>query len=937
MLTSTRTLVFSSSLATLLLAGCSHAAEPMKALVSIETGHTVSNVRTATGPNGEYIVASTYDGIVLGYSFDGKKLWENALSGFMNHDLWCDDVTGDDVDECFAANADGNLYAINSKGKNLWSFKKSETPLSAVTVVRDKNNTHIVVGSYDKNIYYLDSRGALTKTLDSSTYGIEKTHAQAGKKFPKAKYHVANFLRPMSQADGTDKLFLHATNNHMMGNGTYYIFEPLADKPSKTIKGKTRVVGDINILEEDGVATGDVLVGNSNVIKNSVTGVLNIETGVQKNVKVRTLDKELDTFGYRVVQPLMIEDQGQAKRLVLFGSQIALMSPPGGNEVSEIISSKYSYNDIWQDKASGRLILASEQSGGSAIHVLAPSEPGWKEAFSTLKPSETLADVISGTAKIAQLVKSHEPETADLTGRQVIFATENKRGVEPIIKRLEKASDNPIFLNNVGLGSAEAYDRSFVTNKKYRDRRDGRRKYNGKQENYIRKVKKQARGAPGVAMWGGHGNDPLMFTMDTKRKIIDVANGKKVIMIFPEMADPNDDFNYVMDNMIYPLAEYGKGKNFNFHVRSKHAFWQADIHMPRWSRLISGEFADVFVPSMEETTDKSMELSLSGRMGIWAAGSVNEWAARSARDNPSYSRLRQHAHQMVPNHFLRQQVYAIASGATQLDNSSIDQEYASVLWEMISKGVLYAPERNQIVSLNPVHLSMIAPDPLYLRDSQNVKWNTFYDLAEEADNPRVFSRMSGSWPGAQVTEWDFSRYAANETERRHNFIPQYPNGMVLITPTQDGAEKDPRGLLDDNLHPIYKGRLTEFISDGRDYISSDGKTRYGADTHYTKVADAIKASADVLPVTVSGDVGWIVTEIEPKRLRLTLIDGGYLNPAERQTVVKFGASSPVSVRDVLTGETSKVSKGDEITFNIPPGLFRFIDIELERPLIEEPR
>ena len=913
-------------------------ADPVaKPLVTIETGHTIVNVRTATGASGEYIIASTYDGGLLAYSYSGQKLWENMLSGFMNHDIWCDDVTGDAIDECFAANADGYLYAVSGQGKLLWKFGKGTTPLSAVTVIRGKDTPHIVVGSHDKNIYYVNAKGTLTKTLDSSTYGIEKTHAQAGKAFPAPKYHIANFLRPMPKADGTDDLFLHATNNHMMGNGNYYVFEPMADKPRKTIKGKMKVVGHATIVEKDGVATGDVLLGVSNVIKNSATGILNVDTGALVQAKFKDLDKRLNVFGYRVAQPFLIKDKGKEKRLVLFGSTLVLMSPKGRGKVTEVIEADYSYNDIWQDKVTGRLILASEQSGGSAIHILAPSLAGWKKAYANLKPSETLSKVITGTAEIAGKVKKHKPLKADLEGRTVIFATENRKGVEGKIKSLMRSSDNIVFLNNVGLGTAEDYDRSFVTNKKYRERRDGRRKYIGKQSDYIRKVRKGLDKGPGVAMWGGHGNDPLMFTMDTKRKIIDEGRGKKVIMIFPEMADPTPEFNYVMDNMIYPLAEYGQGKNFNFHLRSKHAFWQADIHTPRWERLIAGEFADVFVPSMEETTDKSMELSLSGRMGIWAAGSVNEWATRSARDNISYLRLRQHGHQMVPNHFLRQQLYAVAGGATQLNNVPVDQEYMSVLWDMVAKGILFVPERDQIVSLNPVHLSMIAPDPLYLRDSQNVKWNTFYDEAEETQNPRVFSRMSGSWPGAKVTEWDFSRYAANETERRLNFIPQYPNGMVLMTPPQEGAQNDPRGLLEDKLHPIYKGRLTEFISDGRDYITDGGKVRRGADTYYKTVADKIKAGAALLPMTVSGDVGWVVSEIEPTRLRLTVIDGGYLNPDDRTAVVKFGASSPKSAKDILSGETFKISKSGEMKVNIPAGLFRFIDIELERPLIEEPR
>lgn len=921
---------------TVAVLGCGTASHSTgAALIEIEAGRTISNVRTATGPDGEYIVASSYDGALSAYSFDGKKLWENLLSGFMNHDLWCGDVSGDAIDECFAANADGNLYAVDETGANLWSFQVSETPLSAVTVVRDKTNTYIVVGSYDKNIYYFNAKGEIVKTLDSSSYGIEKTNAQAGKLFPKANYHVANFLRPMRSADGTDRLFLHATNNHMQGSGTYYIFEPLAETPSKIIKGKTRVVGHVTILEKDGVATGEVLIGNSNVIKNSVTSVLNTKTGAQSKFAFSKIKNEIDSFGYRVAQPYMIEDDGEAKRLVLFGSRIILMKPPGQDQVSEIIASKFSYNDIWKDEVSGRLILASEQSGGSAIYVLDPSKPDWKQAYANIKPSLTLSGILADTAEVHAKVKTHKAISADSTGRKVIFTSEKKDGVQALIDRLQKEYGNPMFLNKVGLGTAEDYDRSFVTNKKYRERRDGRRKYNGKQEDYLRKVRKQVKRGPGVAMWGGHGNDPLMFTMDTKKKIIDVADGKKVVMIFPEMADPSDDFNYVMDNMIYPLAEYGQGKNFNFHVRSKHAFWQADIYMPRWSRLIAGEFADVFVPTMEETTDKSMELSLSGRMGVWAAGSVNEWGARSARDNPSYSRLRQHSHQMVPNHFLRQQIYAISSGATQLDNFAVDQQYMSVLWEMIAKGIVYAPQRNQIVSLNPVHLSLHAPDPLYLRDSQNVKWNTFYDKVEEESNPRVFSRMSGTWPGAKVLPWDFSRYAANETERRHNFIPQYPNGMVLMTPPQAGAVKDPRGLLNDKLHPIYKGKLKEFISDGRDYLSADGKKRYDADKYYLEVASAIKAGAALLPLTVSGDVGWVVSEIEANRLRLTIIDGGYLNPADRVALVTFGAASPVSARDVLTGEALAISQSGEMKIDIPAGMFRFIDIELKRPLIEE--
>ena len=69
------------------------------ALFSIETGYTISKVRTAQNNKETYVVASTYEGTVLGVSYDGEVLWKNELSGFMNHDVWCEDINTDGIDE----------------------------------------------------------------------------------------------------------------------------------------------------------------------------------------------------------------------------------------------------------------------------------------------------------------------------------------------------------------------------------------------------------------------------------------------------------------------------------------------------------------------------------------------------------------------------------------------------------------------------------------------------------------------------------------------------------------------------------------------------------------------------------------------------------------------------------------------------------------------
>ena len=199
----------------------------------------------------------------------------------------------------------------------------------------------------------------------------------------------------------------------------------------------------------------------------------------------------------------------------------------------------------------------------------------------------------------------------------------------------------------------------------------------------------------------------------------------------------------------------------------------------------------------------------------------------------------------------------------------------------------------------------------------------------------VFSRLNGTWPGAAVTQWDFSRYAAGVTERRLSFFPPYEHGLVLITPPQKGSfapKSSARRALEDYLHPIYKGILKEYVTDGRSYYAADGRRRYSADTYYKTIESDIRERAKLLPLTVSGDVGWAVAQTAPRHLRLSLIDSGYINPAARTASVCFHTVKPKRVTDVLTGEIIDVSGPPSVQLPVRCGLFRFIDIELSQPL-----
>ncbi|CAA6692397.1 MULTISPECIES: hypothetical protein [unclassified Lentimonas] len=907
-------------------------------LVSIDLSpYTISKVRSAVDQGAPYIVASSYEGTLIGLTEGGRIGWVNSLSGFMNRDIWCADITGNGSDEILAANADGSLYCLDGSGATMWQFKPSDAPMNAVSVVTHEGLPYVVCGGYDKNIYYLNTKGDLVKTIASATYSKDKPWGKASKKrIPPGPAHIANFIRTVRAADGSEALLVHGNVYSNASIGTVYLFKPMADKPFKTIKKLTGSAGDLTTCDIDQDGVDELLYGASGMIDAAQIGWLNLKTDETRTLRPQDFRRQIDGFGYRVSQSVSFGSKATPQFFSSFGSRIFISQADLNSKTTEIINVGYSFNDIWKDSNTGKILLAGTQTGGSCIHIIDTTKNGWKDALANFQPTGKLKAVLDNTATAREQLKTFK-RPAHERAKPVYMMSESLKGdVEQLATSLEAEYGTPVFLQSQHMSKVEDFDRSMIKDDKYRDRRDRRKKYVLTSEQALAQIT-ALYDSPrkGISFWGGHGNDPYMFSTDTMKQVVDAANGEKSVFIYPELEQYGDGFDYVLEHHIYSMAQHFKGKNANIYVRTKHAFWQSIVYLPLWSNLLSGEYADIFVPSMEETTDKTMEQSVAARLGIWVSGATNQWGSRGARDNPSFDRLREHSHQMIPNHFLRAQIYNIASGSTYQNNFAVDQEYFSILYELIAKGALYVPERNEIVSFNPVHLSMTSPDKHYLDEGNNAKWTTFFDQEFEDANPMVFSRLNGSWPGAPVTEWDFSRYAAGVTDRRLNFLPPYENGIVLITPPQHGvfADKDaPRGAMVDNLHPIYKDILKEYITDGRNYLSANGKQSYAADTYYTTIEADIQAGAKKLPLTVTGDVAWVVAQTAPTHLRLTLIDNGYISPADRVATITFNTVAPVKMTNLLDGTAYDVSDKSTIEVDVPCGLFRFIDIELNKAL-----
>jgi len=904
-------------------------------LTSMDTGtHTITKVRTAVRGGRSRIVASSYQGTVLAIGYDGKVHWKNELSGSMNHDLCCDDITGDGNDEVLAANANGSVYCMDHVGRTLWTFKANDAPMYSVCVVRKDAVTYVTCGGFDRALYYLSASGQLVKRIRSRTYSKEATWGKGPKRIPPKGIHSINFLRRIHVAGGKEMLVVHGVVHGMAGTGSLYFFSPLSDTPKSIVKlqGK-KPYGEMRPGDTDGDGIDEILLGTSGMIQDAACLAVHPGTGRQHRFALSeqpALRRKIDRFGYRVLQPSIVRCGGRSRAMLLFGSRIILLDADISKAgKAEVLACRYSFNDIWPDPVTGKVILASSQSGGSCVHVLDVGNPEWTAAYEQLRPPGKISAILEGTHTVRKQLAAFKKPSWQRDSLPVYLMTETiPDSLADLVDGIREKSSSPVFLKSQFMREAENWDRSGLANKKYRERRDRRKRYTQTGDQIVALLKKRLAGGPGVSYWGGHGNDPYMLSLATQKRIIDAAHGKKVVTIYPELEDSSGDFRFVLNDLIFPLAEYCKGRNARIYIRSKHLFWQTSVYEPMWSRLMSGEFSDVFVASMEETSDKSMELSLAARMGLWTSGVVDDWGLRCARDSASFDRLRQHSHQMLPNHFLRLQIYNIACGARYINSFPVDQEYMSVLWRLIAAGALYVPKRDEIVSISPVHVAMTKPDRQFADSGNNVKWTLFYDEDRERENPFVFSRLDGSWPGAPVTRWDFSRYAAGVRDRRLNFLPPYPNGIVLITPGQKGRS----AALRRTLHPLYRTILKEYLTDGRQYYSDGGRQRHAADTYYRTVEKDIAKSSAKIPLTVSGNVAWVAAALSPKHIRVTLLDSGFLNPGGKTALITFNTVRPVAITDILAKTSIAVESGNTAQVHIPCGLFRFIDVEIKQAL-----
>lgn len=616
------------------------------------------------------------------------------------------------------------------------------------------------------------------------------------------------------------------------------------------------------------------------------------------------------------------------------------------------------------------MILGSAVSGGDCIHLIDAKATDWMDAYSGMEPQGRIREVITNIRSVNEKIKNFTPPAYQPKREaKYLIVSEAGRPFNPskIAELDPKDNEQPLAALHRDLfpydNVAFSANRWFTDNRDrsalphgWAKKRDQRMTYSLTREEIVGYAARMESLGVRFMMTAGHGNDPLFMGLDTIEAILRAAPRTCDGFIFPEMERTDEGMKWIVDNHIRPICDlclkYGKKKLV---LRSKHAFWSGNAYMPLWREVImSRKYKDILVPAMEETNERAPDLSLSGRLGLYLTGYCEQWAARAVRDNLSFNRYFEWGTGMVGSHFLRALVYRASLGADmfliQLGSlrtgtaGEASAEHGRYLHErtgrklpgqasdlsaggadrghlsehgvfchdpfvhMLGKGVICTPkDRSDILSISPVALGIMDPDPDYIRHACNGHHIEEYAAGEA---PLVFDRLDNYWAQAPTATHDIGSYGAGRTKQAHNFLPLFPHGLITFLPAREDVSRIPQ-------------LVAKFDTDGKSwFIGGQKRTPAAAKPVILRV---LGDRAGALPVRVHGEAAWTAVRIDDRHIRLTLLDPGYLSPAERRVNVTFGVTA-VRATDILDREGLTIRDGG-MAVTIPAGVFRIIDIE----------
>ncbi|WP_282122103.1 hypothetical protein [Algibacter mikhailovii] len=859
---------------------------------SIE-GNAIRLTVKASVDNESVLFIGELDGSLSSYTIDGKALWRiKAEEPAVLFDIEASDIDGDGNDELLAANANGNIYCYNGQGILLWKFQpKHKVRFSEVAVVKNNAKVQIFAGGNDYYLYELDVQGTLvSKTkIDGVVRKIE-----AGKFLDRNKQSL--FLMTYAH----DKFrwaffgFLDADSKQVVKSLS------LKKMPLKAMNKIMMTDFDVADIDKNGkddvLIFGDVSWKPMYIALDSDFNVLANYSGTKK-----------DTQRYAHAQGVCLLPKKE--QIIMRCGSMLYLCDLKGNLIKKV-GTRYkdnTYADLAFDDDNMMLFASGDLGGGNAVYRFDLNDANWyNKTLNKIGRYKEVQDNLQ--ALYADVLKFKMPTYQKKSDKPWMMITKHQLPDE-----VEKLNGNNIlFIDNRGTWAENtSRDDLVALIGDQALRKDGRKKYNLSQQEIVEKAKDfEVKNKPFV-IWAGHGNDPFYTRIATLEKILEVAPNTCYGFIYAEMDDVEDPrVIHFVEEYIPRLAKAIRVQNkAKLYFRYKNMFWALTNKLSPWKELFfSGVYNDILVPASEDTSSRTQDVNLAGRVGMHSGGYINDFAMRLIDDNPTSWRPLSPGGQKTVSPYLRQGVLMAAYGGrvgVNFDGIFLEKPGMEVLYALMKSGVLPLVEKEDIQSIGSWHLIKDVDEKLIhsVDNHHNIK------QYQADDDNAVFSVAQMHWAGTSIPEYDYSKAALGVDYRWTNYMPKLTHGMVPIAPF----------ILKPNLD--RKG-VPYFVSNGKSGFENNKPIQ--AKAFGKTIEKVVNEGEQGLPVLVSG-ASWSLIKLDKNHSRLVLIDPGYIDPQERSVEIHFQNQQPKLVKDILSHDIFEISNS-KLSLTIPAGSMRFIDI-----------
>jgi len=860
---------------------------------------------------GEIIYACYHGKVCCQDERSGQVLWQYETGAFPYH-LAAGDVNGDGRAETFVASADGSLYALGPDGALLWTHT-TRAPLYHVALARLADAVWVLTGGVDRNLYVLKPDGEVVKTLPQDRV---------------VRLIGAGDL----DGDGEEEVVCVAARGEVQalkGAELEQLWRtrtgPIVDGEEKP--GKWRRKDEFQSLEVadlDGDGRCELLFGLG---CHAACGIRVLSCdGTLRWDKADGLTGFRDGTVYSHTEVTACDlDPAPGQEMIALNARRLFVFDAEGNELTSAVA-PIAFTDIraaTPAKGTPELWLGSSPNGDDRIYRMRPAE-GWEDAFGGLQREGKMRRITENLAKLREQIAAYEGMAPPGSRYVHIVAggqpnTPGKLAWMPDViewYRERFPYESCIFAVGISVAADELVPGFFKP-----DHRTQGRRLPPADIVALLRVLEESETHFIVNM--GHGCEP-QIALETAEAILRACPEYCLGFRCSENSDYGDRLEHYFNDYWFPLMDLCKEYEKKAILVEKGAWWIAVPAMARFRKLVDGTYADVLVPSVEDSNSRSPELNLAGRAGLFAAGAVNQWSARTIADELCWNRYFEWEFPMTGHPFLRRQLAAVALGARFFEYSHtlhwytqererrptvVATELIEPLVHMLGKGLLVPPERQDMLGVSPCAIRMRQPSEQFLTEAFNFHHHDDFAWSEEeAASP--FEGIACHWGAAPVRENYVGHYLFEQDRHYGNFVPATPFGFPLIVP--EFVELSGAAAQD-----------CAWETDGRHFYD-DGRALSGIEAR-PQVLESFEDAARGLPFRAEGHVFLQAQRIDEATVRMILIDPGFLDPDDREVALHVRSARPVrELVDLLSGASLEVSNG-VARVTVPAGAFRLLE------------